>query len=169
MPVHYDYDPKLNAVIVHLKGTVRKDEVIENLDRFLEDGAVQEGHFEIVDFSTADDYAVTEEDIAEIALKGEEVAAAKGHSRSYYFADSNKAYGIARMLCVLGEDHGFNAEVYRDWETMVRVMGMRARDAIKSPVQPPILTGGDRLGSHRPSFPLRPPAPNSPVQRRVDY
>ena len=132
MPVHYDYDPKLNAVIVHLKGTVRKDEVIENLDRLLQDDAVQEGHFEIVDFSTADDYAVSEEDIAEIALKGEVVAAAKGHSRSYYFADSKKAYDIAMMLCALGEDHGFSAEVYRDWETMVRVMGNRTREATRS-------------------------------------
>jgi hypothetical protein len=133
MPVHYDYDPKLNAVIMHLKGTVRKDEVIETLDRILEDSAVQEGHFQIVDFSTTDDYAVTEEDIAEIALKGEEVACAKGHSRSYYYADSKKAYGIASMLRALGEDNGFNVEVYRDWETMVSVMGMRARDAVKTP------------------------------------
>jgi hypothetical protein len=133
MPVHYDYDPKLNAVIVHLKGTVRKEEVIDNLQQILEDDAVQEGHFQIVDFSTTDDYAVTEEDIAEIALKGEEVACAKGHSLSYYFADSNKAYGIARMLCALGDDHGYSAEVYRDWETMVRVMGMRARGAVGAP------------------------------------
>ena len=127
MPVHYDYDPKLNAVIVHLKGTVLKDEVIASLDQLMHDDTVQAGHFQIVDFSTTDDYAVTEEDIAEIALKGEEVAAAKGHLRSYYYADTNKAYGIATMLHALGEDHGFDAEVYRDWETMVRVMGMRAR------------------------------------------
>jgi hypothetical protein len=136
MPVHYDYDPKLNAVIMHLRGTVCKDEVINCLDRILEDDAVQAGHFQIVDFSTTDDYAVTEEDIAEIALKGEEVASAKGHSRSYYYADSDKAYGIARMLRALGEDVGYTAEVYRDWETMVTAIGVRAREATESSGNP---------------------------------
>jgi len=126
MPVGYDYDPKLNAVILHLQGIVKKVEVLDHLDRLLRDAAVQHGHIEIVDLSTADDYAVSDEDIAEIALKGEEVAATKGHLRTYYYADSNKAYGIAKMLQALGDDHGFEAEVYRDWETMVRVMGMRA-------------------------------------------
>lgn len=134
MPVHYDYDPKLNTVIVHLKGTVRKHEVLEYLDQLLEDDAVQAGHFNIVDFSTTDDYAVSEEDLAEIALKGEEVSAAKGHSRSYYFADRKKAYGIAKMLSVLGEDHGFDVEVYRDWEVMVRAIGARTLEANRLPV-----------------------------------
>ena len=133
MPVHYDYDPKLNAVIVHLKGTVRRDEVLGYLDRLLEDDAVQAGHFNIVDFSTTDDYALTEEDLAEIALRGEEVAAAKGHSTSYYFADSNIAYGIAKMLSALGDDHGFHVEVYRDWEVMVRAIGARTLEASKLP------------------------------------
>lgn len=126
MPVDYDYDPKLNAVIVHLKGTVVKDEVLNYQDRILADIYVQQGYFEIVDFSTTDDYAVSDEDLAEIALNGEEVAAAKGHKRTYYYADSFKAYGIAKTLQALGDDHGFTVEVYRDWETMVRVMGMRA-------------------------------------------
>jgi len=128
MPVDYDYDPELNAVILHLKGTVTKAEVLEHLDRLLADAAVQHDHIQIVDLSTTDDYVVSEEDLAEIALKGEEVAAAKGHKRSYYYADSHRAYGIAKMLQALGDDHGFDAEVYRDWETMVRVMGMRARE-----------------------------------------
>ena len=70
MPVHYDYDPKLNAVIVHLKGTVRKDEVLEYMDRLLADATVQHGYYQIVDLSTTDDYAVSEEDLAEIALQG---------------------------------------------------------------------------------------------------
>ena len=126
MPVDYDYDPKMNAVIVHLKGTVKKADVLNYLERLLADAAVQHGHFEIVDLSTTDDYTVSDEDLAEIALKGEEVAAAKGHQRTYYFADNRKAYGIAKMLQALGDDHGFDAEVYRDWETMVRVMGLRA-------------------------------------------
>lgn len=129
MPVSYDYDPKLNAVIVHLKGTVRKDEVLEYLDRLLADDTIQHGYFQIVDFSTTDDYSVSEEDLAEIALRGEEVAAVKGHQRSYYFADSNRAYAIAQTLHALGDDHGFEVEVYRDWEHMVRVMGMRALEA----------------------------------------
>ena len=126
MPVDYDYDPELNAVIVHLKGTVKKGEVLEYQERVLADALVQHGYFEIVDLSTTDDYAVSDEDIAEIALNGEAVAAAKGHKRTYYYADSARAYGIALMLQALGDDHGFHAEVYRDWETMVRVMGMRA-------------------------------------------
>ena len=126
MPVDYDYDPELNAVIVHLKGTVKKVEVLHYLDRLLADTAVQHGHSEIVDLSTADSYAVSDEDLAELALRGEEVAAAKGHQRTYYYADSSRAYEIAKMLQALGDDHGFEAEVYRDWETMVRVMGMRA-------------------------------------------
>jgi hypothetical protein len=128
MPVHYDYDPDLNAVIVHLKGTVRKSEVLEYQDRLLADDAVQHGYYEIVDFSATDDYTVSEEDLAEISLKGEEVAAAKGHLRSYYYADSRKAYGIAKTLHALGDDHGFDVEVYRDWEEMVRVMGIRAQE-----------------------------------------
>ncbi len=140
MPVNYDYDPKLNAVIVHLKGKVSKDEVIDHLGRLLEDDAVQPGYFQIVDFSTTDDYALSEEDIAEIALKVEEVVSAKGHTRSYYFTDSIKTYAIAGLLCALGEDNGVNVEVYRDWETMVRVMGMRALDAAKSPSQPLTIT-----------------------------
>jgi hypothetical protein len=126
MPVSYDYDRKLNAVIMHLKGTVKKQEVLDCLDAILADAKVQQGHFQIVDFSTTDDYAVSDEDLAEIALKGQEVAAAKGHQRSYYYADSRRAYGIATTLHALGDDHGFDTEVYRDWETMVRVMGMRA-------------------------------------------
>jgi hypothetical protein len=130
MPVDYDYDPELNAVILHLRGTVRKDEVLEYLDRLLQDVSVQRGHFQIVDFSTTDDYLVSEEDLAEIALKGEEVAAAKGHLRSYYYADSRKAYGIAKVLAALGDDHGFDVEIYRDWEAMVRVMGVRAREGV---------------------------------------
>lgn len=150
MPIHYDYDPELNAVIVHLKGCVQKDEVLEHLDLLLRDDTVQAGYFEIVDFSTTDDYAVTEEDVAEIALKGEEVAAARGHARSYYYADSKKAYGIAVMLCSLGEDHGFNAEVYRDWETMVRVMGMRTQEAAASSAYPTrITTQAPPYRSHR--------------------
>jgi hypothetical protein len=128
MPIDYDYDPDLNAVIVHLKGTVIKDEVLDYQDRILADAQVQRGYFEIVDFSTTDDYAVSEEDLAEIGLRGEEVAAAKGHQLTYYYADSSKAYRIAKMLQALGDDHGFAVEVYRDWETMVRVMGMRARE-----------------------------------------
>lgn len=126
MPVDYDYDPKLNAVIVHLKGTVIKDEVLDYQDRICSDIYVQQGYFEIVDCSTTDDYAVSDEDLAEIALKGEEVAAAKGHKRTYYYADSNKAYGLAKTLQALGDDHGFAVEIYRDWETMVTVMGQRA-------------------------------------------
>ena len=128
MPVDYDYDPELNAVIVHLKGTVKKVEVLDYQGQILADAGVQHGYFEIVDLSTTDDYAVSDEDLAEIALKGEEVAAAKGHQRTYYYADSSRAYGIATMLQALGDDHGFDAEVYRDWETMVRVMGIRARE-----------------------------------------
>ena len=127
MPVDYDYDPDLNAVIVHLKGTVIRDEVLDYQDRVNADAQVQHGYFEIVDFSPTDDYAVSEEDLAEIALNGEVVAAAKGHRRTYYYADSKKAYRIAKMLQALGDDHGFAVEVYRDWETMVRVMGVRAR------------------------------------------
>ena len=126
MPVDYDYDPDLNAVIVHLKGTVIRDEVLGYQDQIFADASVQHGYYEIVDLSTADDYAVTEEDLAEIALNGEVVAAAKRHHRTYYYADSSKAYGIAKMLQALGDDHGFAVEVYRDWETMVRVMGIRA-------------------------------------------
>lgn len=126
MPVDYDYDPKLNAVIVHLKGTVVRDEVLDYQELVIADPSVQHGYFEIVDFSTTNDYAVSEEDLAEIALKGEEVAAAKRQQRTYYYADSSKAYRIAKMLQALGDDHGFSVEVYRDWETMVRVMGMRA-------------------------------------------
>ena len=125
MPVDYDYDPELNAVIVHLKGTVIRDEVLDYQDRVIADAQVQRGYFEIVDFSTTDDYAVSEEDLAEIGLKGEVVAAAKGHSLTYYYADSSKAYQIAKTLQALGDDHGFAVEVYRDWETMVRAMGMR--------------------------------------------
>ncbi len=128
MPVHYDYDPKLNAVIVHLKGTVRKDEVLEYMDLLLADATVQQGYYQIVDLSTTDDYAVSEEDLAEIALQGEMVAAAKGHLRSYYYAESHRAYGIAKVLHALGDDHGFDIEVYTDWEEMVRVMGMRAQE-----------------------------------------
>ena len=128
MPVDYDYDPELNAVIVHLKGTVRQAEVLEYQERILADTHVQRGYFEIVDLSTTDEYAVSDEDLAEIALKGEEVAAAKGHQRTYYYADSSKAYGIAKMLQALGDDHGFAVEVYRDWEDMVRVMGIRVRE-----------------------------------------
>lgn len=130
MPVDYDYDPKLNAVIVHLGGTVQKDEVLDCLDRLRDDDSIMRGHFQIVDLSTADDYVVSEEDLAEIAIKGEEVAAAKGHVRSYYYAEGGRAYAIARMLHDLGDDHGFSVEVYRDWETMVRVMGMRAREGV---------------------------------------
>ena len=55
------------------------------------------------------------------------VAAAKGHLRSYYYAESQRAYGIAKVLHALGDDHGFDIEVYTDWEEMVRVMGMRAQ------------------------------------------
>jgi len=128
MPVDYDYDPELNAVIVHLKGTVKVAEVLDFQDRLLADPAVKHGHFEIIDFSTTDEYAVSDEDLGEIALKAEEVAAAKGHQRSYYYADSHRAHGIAMMLRALGDDHGFEVEVYRDWETMVRVMGIRARE-----------------------------------------
>jgi hypothetical protein len=128
MPVDYDYDPELNAVIVHLKGTVKKHEVFDYQDRLFADTHVQPGYFEIVDFSTTDDYAVSDEDLAEIALKAEEVAMVKGLQRTYYYADSSKAYGIAKMLQALGDDHGFAVEVYRDWEDMVRVMGIRARD-----------------------------------------
>jgi len=126
MPVDYDYDPKLNAVIIHLKGTVKKDEVLKCLDAILADAEVQRGHFQIVDLSTTDDYAVSDEDLAEIALKGQEVASEKGLLRSYYYADSQRTYAIAKTLHALGDDHGFDIEVYRDWETMVRVMGMRA-------------------------------------------
>ncbi len=128
MSVRYDYDPKLNAVIVHLKGTVAKDEVMQYLDQILTDDSVQEGHYQIVDLSTTDDYAVSDEDLAEIALKGAEVAFVKGHSRSYYYAHSRRAYGIAKTLHALGDDHGFEIEIYRDWEEMVRVMGKRARE-----------------------------------------
>jgi len=127
MPVHYDYDPKLNAVILHLRGTVRKDEVLEYLDRIAADDTVQRGYFEIVDLSTTDDYAVSEEDLAEIALKSEQVGAEKRPQRSYYYADTDKAYGIAQTLHALGDDHGVQVEVYRDWESMVRTMGMRTQ------------------------------------------
>lgn len=126
MPVSYDYDSHLNAVIVHLKGTVKKNDVLECLDGILADAAVQPGYFQIVDLSTTNDYAVSDEDLAEIALKAHEVATTKGHRRSYYFADSIRAYGIAQMLHALSDDLGFDTEVYRDWETMVRVMGARA-------------------------------------------
>jgi hypothetical protein len=130
MPVTYDYDPKLNAVIVHLKGTVRKADVLEYLDQLSEDDAVQHGHSVIVDLSTTDDYAVSEEDLAEIALRGEAVAAQKGHRRSYYYADSRNAYRIAKTLHALGDDHGFEIEVYTDWEAMVQALGERARAAV---------------------------------------
>lgn len=127
MAVKYDYDPELNAVIIHLNGRVNKSEVIECLDDISADSAVRPGHFQIVDLSTTEDYAVTEEDLAEIALKGQEVATSKGHQRSYYFADSTRAYSIAKTLQALGDDHGFNIEIYRDWEAMVHSMGVRAR------------------------------------------
>jgi len=130
MPVSYDYDPKLNAVIVHLKGTVTKEEVLDYLDRLLADNSIQKGNFEIVDLSVADSYAVTEEDLAEIALKGEEVSAAKGMRRSYYYAESTHAYSIAKTLQDLAEDLCVEVEVYRDWEHMVRVMGMRTKEGL---------------------------------------
>lgn len=115
MPVEYSYDSALKSVVTTVTGTLEEDEVLTHLRKLRDDEAVPPGFVEIVDFSSADDFAIRVSGAGRIAFLLPELQERKDYRGTKFFAPSDLAYGIARVFQTLMEQLDIETEIYRDW------------------------------------------------------
>jgi hypothetical protein len=125
MPISYNYDSDLNAVIVRPTGVIVLDDVRGYVGQLVQDEDLRSGWVEIFDYDKADDLVLSYRDIRDVAYMIGELVEAKEHGGTCLHASADYAYGIARMYQSAAESHGAKADVYRDWEEMMTAIRER--------------------------------------------
>ncbi len=125
MPLDYVYDSTLKAVRTTVTGTLQEEEVITHLRKMRDDDEVPSGIIEIVDFSTADDFAIRVSAAGRIAFIIPELRERKDYRGTVFFAPSDLAFGMARVFQTLLEQLGQEAEIYRDWDELENAVRSR--------------------------------------------
>jgi hypothetical protein len=115
MPVEYRYDSALKSVVTTVTGTLEEDEVLTHLRKLRDDDTIPPGSIEIVDFSSADDFAIRVSGAGRITFLLPELQERKDYKGTKFFAPSDIAYGIARVFQTLMEQLDIETEIYRDW------------------------------------------------------
>lgn len=118
MPLDYVYDSALKAVRTTVTGTLQEEEVITHLRKMRDDDEVPSGIIEIVDFSTADDFAIKASAAGRIAFIVPELRERKGYRGTVFFAPNDLAFGMARVFQTLLEQLSHETEIYRDWDEL---------------------------------------------------
>ena len=128
MSVEYRYDTALKAVVSTVHGVLDESEVLAHLRRLQEDDVVPSGFFEIVDFSTADDFAVKASGASAVARQVAELIEHKDYRGTAFFAPNDLSFGMARMFQAMMENLGQHVEIYRDWDELATVVTKRLRE-----------------------------------------
>ena len=128
MPVDYRYDTALKAVVSTVRGVLEENDVLSHLMKLQEDDAVPSGFFEIVDFSTADDFAVRASGASAVAQRVAKLIEHKDYRGTAFFAPNDLSLGMARMFQAMMESLGQNVEIYRDWDELAAVVTKRLRE-----------------------------------------
>jgi hypothetical protein len=118
MPLDYRYDAALNAVVTTVTGTLEEEEVLAHLRKLRDDSDVPSGFFEIVDFSSANDFAIRVSSAGRIAFLVPELQQRKDYRGTTFFAPSDLAYGMARVFQTMLEQLDIETEIYRDWRDL---------------------------------------------------
>ena len=118
MPLDYWYDSALKAVRTTVTGTLREEEVVAHLRKLRDDDEVPAGIVEIVDFSTADDFAIRASAAGRIAFVVPELKERKDYRGTVFFAPNDLAFGMARVFQILLEQLSHETEIYRDWNEL---------------------------------------------------
>ena len=127
MPVEYRYDSALNAVVTKVTGSLDEGEVLSHLRGLCDADNVPSGFVEIVDFSSADDFAITAQGAARIVRMAPELSKRKDYRGTVFFAPSDLSFRIAQKYRTMLHDLGMKVKIYRDWDEMVAVRKQRMR------------------------------------------
>jgi hypothetical protein len=118
MPLDYRYDSSLKAVVTTVTGTLQEEEVLTHLRKLRDDEEVPAGIIEIVDFSSADDFAIRVSAAGRIAFVVPELRERKNYRGTVFFAPSDLAFGMARVFQTLLEQLSIENEIYREWDEL---------------------------------------------------
>ncbi len=126
MPLDYRYDSALKAVVTTVKGTLEEDAVLKHLRKLRDDRDVPSGFIEVVDFSSAEDFAIRASGAGRIAFLVPELQARKNYRGTTFFAPTTLAYGIARVFQTMLEQLGIEAEIHREWGELEAAVARRS-------------------------------------------
>ena len=126
MPLDYRYDSALKAVLTTVTGTLEEDAVLTHLRKLRDDQAIPSGFIEVVDFSSAEDFAIRVSGAGRIAFLVPELQERKDYQGTTFFAPTDLAYGIARVFQTLLEQLGIEAEIYREWGELEAAVARRS-------------------------------------------
>jgi hypothetical protein len=118
MPLDYRYDAALKAIVTTVTGTLEEDEVLTHLRKLRDDESVPPGCIEIVDFSSADDFAIKVSGAGRIAFLVPELQERRDYRGTTFFAPSDLAFGIARVFQTMLEQLGIETEIFREWHEL---------------------------------------------------
>jgi hypothetical protein len=130
MPVEYRYDSALKSVVTTVTGILVEDEVLTHLRKLRDDRTIPPGFIEIVDFSSADDFAIRASGAGRIAFLLPELQDRKDYAGTKFFAPSDLAHGIARVFQTLMEQLDIETEIYREWHELEASVKMRLDEGL---------------------------------------
>jgi hypothetical protein len=130
MPVQYRYDPALKAVLTTVTGTMGEDEVLTHLRKLRDDDSVPKGFVEVVDFSSAEDFAVTVSGAGRISFLVPELQDRKDYKGTIFFAPGDRAFGIARVFQTMLEQLGIETQIYREWHELETAVDRRLDEGV---------------------------------------
>jgi len=128
MPLKYRYDSSLGAVLTTVTGTMEESDVLEHLRSMRDDPEIPSGFTEIVDFSSADDFAVKASGAGRIAFLVPELQDRKKYKGPIFYAPTESAKQMARMFQVLLENLGIDVGIHEDWEELMEVVKERLKN-----------------------------------------
>jgi hypothetical protein len=127
MPIEYRYDAELNAVVTNVTGVLQEGDAFAHLRNLLDDPDVPSGYVEIVDFSSADGFAIKSTGASVITSLLPELRSRKDYRGTVFYAPSDVAFGIARIFRELVEVRGMSVDVYRTLDETTTAMEVLRR------------------------------------------
>jgi hypothetical protein len=120
MPVSYTIDANQKLVVSRLWGTVTEDEIHEHNTRLRNDPAFDPNYRQLTDLRGLIDTKVSTGVVRETA-RDQYFAA---NVKRAFVAETDFAFGMARMFAVHAESSGQTIEVFRDMPEAVRWLGV---------------------------------------------
>jgi hypothetical protein len=130
MPLDYRYDSSLKAIVTTVTGTLEEDEVLTHLRKIRDDANVPPGCIEIVDFSSADDFAIKVSGAGRISFLIPELQDRKDYRGTIFFAPSDLAFGMARVFQTLMEQLEIDTKIYREWNELEAAVANRLDEEV---------------------------------------
>ena len=128
MPIEYQYDDALNAVVTIVIDSITESEVLAHLQGLCDADDLPSGFVEIVDFRNADDFTITAQGAARIVRMAPDLFEHKDYRGTVFYAPTNLSFQIAQTYRKLLHTMSMKVKVYRDWDELVAVRMKRLRD-----------------------------------------